>query len=146
MNFTVKSGRCGRHKNNCCKGRMGEQKPPSDELPWSLWLLPSRPDFGPTDRLHLLCHHARNYDCKSSHLHSHSLWECKCQGENYISSLSLKGREGKGGRTKRDSGQQPIAARSKVMVTSVRSFNVSPTGGQGLSGLGQEWKSSDAGL
>ena len=55
-------------------------------------------------------------------------------------------REGKGVRTKRDSGQQPIAASSKVMVTSVRNFNVSPTGGQGLSGLGQEWKSSDAGL
>lgn len=55
-------------------------------------------------------------------------------------------REGKGGRTKRDSGQQPIAASSEVMVTSVWNFKVSSTGGPGLSGLGQEWKSSDAGL
>lgn len=55
-------------------------------------------------------------------------------------------REGKGGRTRQDSGQQPIAACSKVMVTSVRNYKVSPTGGPGLSGLGQEWKSSDAGL
>lgn len=110
VNFTVKSGRCGRHKNNCCKGRMGEQKPPSDELPWSLWLLPSRPDSGPTDRLHLLCHHARNYDCKSSHLHSHSLWECKCQGENYVSSLSLKGREG----WQDQAGLRPAAHCSKI--------------------------------
>lgn len=55
-------------------------------------------------------------------------------------------REGKGGRTKQDSGQQPIAASSEVMVTSVRNYQVSPTGGPGLSGLGQEWKSSDAGL